>query len=103
MKKITALFLLACCSFAAAAAPVPAPPAIDAGSYALLDFQSGELIASNNPDTRVEPASITKVMTVYIAFDEIKKGRLKLGDTALVSEKAWHYHRLRQRRQRGAV
>jgi D-alanyl-D-alanine carboxypeptidase (penicillin-binding protein 5/6) len=89
MKKITALFLLACSAFAANAAPIPAPPAIDASSFALLDFQSGELIASNNPDARVEPASITKVMTVYIAFDEIKKNRLKLDDTALVSEKAW--------------
>jgi D-alanyl-D-alanine carboxypeptidase (penicillin-binding protein 5/6) len=89
MKKIAALFLLAFCSFNASAAPVPAPPAIDASSYALLDFQSGELIAGNNPDARVEPASITKVMTVYIAFDEIKKGRLKLDDTALISEKAW--------------
>ena len=88
MKKIAALLLLACSSVALAD-PVPAPPVIDAASYALLDFQSGELIASNNPDARVEPASITKVMTVYIAFDEIKKGRLKLDDTALISEKAW--------------
>lgn len=89
MKRIAALLLLACCSFTAAALPVPAPPTVDATSYALLDFQSGELIAGNNPDARVEPASITKVMTVYIAFDELKKGRLKLDDTALVSEKAW--------------
>ncbi|TXH04333.1 MAG: D-alanyl-D-alanine carboxypeptidase [Nevskiaceae bacterium] len=89
MKRIAALLLLACCSFTAAALPVPAPPTVDATSYALLDFQSGELIAGSNPDARVEPASITKVMTVYIAFDELKKGRLKLDDTALVSEKAW--------------
>lgn len=89
MKKIVAIALLAGCSFAAAAQVVPAPPAIDVASYALLDFQSGELIASNNPDARVEPASITKVMTAYIAFDEIKHGRMKLEDTALISEKAW--------------
>jgi len=89
MKKIAALLLLASCSFSAFADPVPAPPTIDATSYALLDFQSGELIAGNNPDARVEPASITKVMTVYIAFDEIKTGRMKLDDTALISEKAW--------------
>lgn len=89
MKRIAVLLALACCSFNAAALPVPAPPTIDANSYALLDFQSGELIAGSNPDARVEPASITKVMTVYIAFDEIKKGRMKLDDTALISEKAW--------------
>jgi D-alanyl-D-alanine carboxypeptidase (penicillin-binding protein 5/6) len=73
----------------AALAAAPDPPPIDAKSYALLDFQSGELIASLNPDEHVEPASITKVMTVYIAFDLIKQGRLKLTDTALISEKAW--------------
>ena len=73
----------------AALAAAPDPPPIDGKSYALLDFQSGEIIASLNPDMHVEPASITKVMTVYIAFDMIKQGRLKLTDTALVSQKAW--------------
>lgn len=73
----------------AAIAAAPDPPPIDGKSYALLDFQSGEIIASLNPDMHVEPASITKVMTVYIAFDMIKQGRLKLTDTALVSQKAW--------------
>ena len=93
MKKIAALFLLASCSFNASAQtmslPVPAAPTIDSTSYALMDFQSGELIAGSNPDARVEPASITKVMTVYIAFDEIKNGHMKLEDTVLISEKAW--------------
>ncbi|MDR3419608.1 MAG: D-alanyl-D-alanine carboxypeptidase [Nevskia sp.] len=83
-------FLLFLCSISGAAlAAAPDPPPIDAKSYALLDFQSGELIASLNPDMHVEPASITKVMSVYVAFDMIKQGRLKLTDTALISEKAW--------------
>ena len=73
----------------AALAAAPDPPPIDGKSYALLDFQSGDIIASLNPDMHVEPASITKVMTVYIAFDMIKQGRLKLSDTAVVSQKAW--------------
>ena len=89
MNKIAVLFLSAAWSLSAAAMPVPSAPAVDGTSYALLDFQSGELIAGNNPDARIEPASITKVMTVYIAFDEIKKNHLKLGDMVLVSEKAW--------------
>ena len=79
------LFSISGAAFAAA----PDPPAIDGKAYALLDFQSGETIASLNPDLHVEPASITKVMTVYIAFDMIKNGRLKLSDTALISQKAW--------------
>jgi D-alanyl-D-alanine carboxypeptidase (penicillin-binding protein 5/6) len=73
----------------AALAAAPDPPPIDGKSYALLDFQSGDLIASLDPDMHVEPASITKVMTVYVAFDLIKQGRLKLTDTTVVSEKAW--------------
>ncbi|WP_022978336.1 D-alanyl-D-alanine carboxypeptidase family protein [Nevskia ramosa] len=73
----------------ARAVTIPEAPAIEAKAYALLDFDSGELLAGNNPDARVEPASITKVLTTYVAFDEIRKGRLKLDDTALISEKAW--------------
>jgi serine-type D-Ala-D-Ala carboxypeptidase (penicillin-binding protein 5/6) len=71
-------------------ADAPTPPPIDGHSYGLMDYQSGEIIAGQNLDAHVPPASITKVMTVYIAFDMIKQGRLKLTDTALVSEKAWH-------------
>lgn len=70
-------------------ADAPTPPPIDGHSYGLMDYQSGEIIAGQNLDAHVQPASITKVMTVYIAFDMIKQGRLKLTDTALVSEKAW--------------
>ena len=86
--------LLAATTAIAVAAParaitIPEAPSIDAKSYALIDFDSGELLVGSNPDARIEPASITKVLTTYIAFDEIRKGRLKLDDTALVSEKAW--------------
>ncbi|TAJ52261.1 MAG: D-alanyl-D-alanine carboxypeptidase [Nevskiaceae bacterium] len=72
-----------------AQAAIPDPPALQAASWALLDFQSGELLAQSNSDSRVEPASITKVLTTYIVFDEIKKGRIKLDDMAFISEKAW--------------
>jgi D-alanyl-D-alanine carboxypeptidase (penicillin-binding protein 5/6) len=74
----------------ASRADAPSPPPIDGHSYGLMDYQSGEIIAGQNLDAHVPPASITKVMTVYVAFDMIKSGRLKLTDTALVSEKAWH-------------
>jgi D-alanyl-D-alanine carboxypeptidase (penicillin-binding protein 5/6) len=73
----------------AASSPIPKPPDIDAKSYILLDFDSGKVLAESNPDQIVEPASITKVMTVYIAFDEIKKGRVKATDMVPISEKAW--------------
>ncbi len=80
-----ALVVLPLCALASA----PPPPDIDSKSYALMDYQSGEIIASNNGDEHVPPASITKVMTVFVAFDLIKQGRLKLDDLATVSEKAW--------------
>jgi len=68
---------------------IPEPPSIDSKSFALIDFASGDLLAGKDPDARIEPASITKVMTTYIAFDEIKRGRLHYDDEALISEKAW--------------
>lgn len=91
IARLASLALLTGLPLFAAAAPIAIPeaPSLDAKSYALLDFDSGELLAGSNPDAQVEPASITKVMTVYIAFDEVRKGRLKMDDTALVSEKAW--------------
>ena len=92
MNRLTAValfFAATLISPLASAAFVPAPPQLDAKSYVLMDFASGDVIASKNPDEKLAPASITKVMTVYIAFDEIKKGQLKLSDKVLVSKKAW--------------
>jgi serine-type D-Ala-D-Ala carboxypeptidase (penicillin-binding protein 5/6) len=86
--KASALALLLFSSTAFATV-VPEPPQVDAKSYAVIDFQSGALLASRDPDAQIEPASITKVLTVYIAFDYAKQGRIKLTDEALISEKAW--------------
>lgn len=54
-----------------------------------MDFTSGQVLAAKNAEGREEPASLTKLMLVYIAFDEIKQGRVKMTDEALISEKAW--------------
>lgn len=72
-----------------ALAAIPEPPALEASSYVLYDYDSGEVLVSNNPDLKVGPASITKVMLSYIVFDEVKKGRIKLDDLVTISEKAW--------------
>lgn len=69
--------------------PVPAPPALAASAYILQDFHSGEVIAEKNADMRIEPASITKIMTTYVVFDAIRSGKLSLDDKAHISEKAW--------------
>jgi len=69
--------------------PVPAAPTINADSYILMDYHSNTLLAEKNSDQRVEPASITKMMTAYVVFDEIKKGQLAMDETSTISEKAW--------------
>lgn len=70
-------------------ARAPGVPEISAKSYLLVDFQSGEELAGFNPSMRVEPASITKLMTAYIIYQELGKGTVKLEDEVLISEKAW--------------
>ncbi|HXG27548.1 MAG TPA: serine hydrolase, partial [Nevskiales bacterium] len=87
--------LLSCClmlsaGFASASSiPLPEPPHFKGRSFVLMDFHSGQLLAGQAPEARVEPASITKLMTAYIVFSELKSGNLKLNDTATISEKAW--------------
>ncbi|MBX9605561.1 MAG: D-alanyl-D-alanine carboxypeptidase [Gammaproteobacteria bacterium] len=70
------------------AATVPAP-SIDAKSYILTDFQTGAVLAEKNADERVEPASLTKIMTVYAASHALKEGLIHLDDQVTVSKKAW--------------
>lgn len=74
---------------AVAQLPVPSPPAVDAQSYLVIDFNSGHEIASHEPDAQMEPASLTKLMTAYVIFNELRAGRLTLEDEALISERAW--------------
>ncbi|MEL7450489.1 MAG: D-alanyl-D-alanine carboxypeptidase family protein [Pseudomonadota bacterium] len=69
--------------------PTPAPPAIGARSYLLIDHNSGKILAEKNADEVIEPASITKLMTAYVVFQELASGHVKLSDMVTVSEKAW--------------
>jgi serine-type D-Ala-D-Ala carboxypeptidase (penicillin-binding protein 5/6) len=73
----------------AAAAALPAPPAVAARSYILLDHFSGRILAQEHADERAEPASLTKLMTAYVVFDALATGRLKLTDEVTVSKHAW--------------
>ena len=69
--------------------PIPAAPALGAESYILMDFHSGEILAEKNTDLRRDPASLTKIMTAFVVFSELKAGNLGLDDAVQVSEKAW--------------
>jgi len=69
--------------------PTPPPPAIDARSWVLMDYASGQILAGENEDMRVAPASITKVMTSYVVSSEIANGKVRLDDEVFISEHAW--------------
>lgn len=65
------------------------PPEFESSSWVLLDHKSGWIVASKEPDLRVEPASLSKLMTAYIVFSKIADGSLSLTSPVLISEKAW--------------
>ena len=69
--------------------PVPAPPKFDASSYLLMDFSSGTILADHNSNERVDPASITKIMTAYIVYKSLAAEDITLYDQVEISEKAW--------------
>ncbi|RVU85827.1 D-alanyl-D-alanine carboxypeptidase [Leucothrix sargassi] len=72
-----------------AANNAPELPPLGASQYLLVDFLSGTELAAKDPDKRIEPASITKLMTAYVLYQELERGNIKLEDRVLVSEKAW--------------
>jgi len=89
-KLFVLLFTLLICPMASAVNPlIPAPPSISASSYLLIDAHSGEVLVENNPDQKLPPASLTKMMTSYIATHELDKGNVNLADKVRVSIKAW--------------
>jgi D-alanyl-D-alanine carboxypeptidase (penicillin-binding protein 5/6) len=73
----------------AAQVVTPAPPPLSARGYLLIDQQSGRVLASKAANERLEPASITKLMTAYAVFRALESGQMELSDQVLVSEKAW--------------
>ena len=85
----TLLVLLWSTSGWAAAKPIPDPPALNATSFILVDFESGRVLAEKNPDEHIEPASITKLMTAYLVDKAIADGDITLDDMVTISEKAW--------------
>ena len=88
--KLFFLIILALAPASSAlAVPVPAPPTVAASGHLLIDFDSGAVLTEKNADTRLEPASLTKIMTAYVVMRELAGGNVKLDDTVLVSNKAW--------------
>ena len=85
----TVLVSLVAQGVGAQSALIPSPPELGAKSYVLMDGDSGRVLVSKEPDERLAPASLTKMMTAYIADRELAEGRLSLADETTVSVEAW--------------
>ena len=89
VQRSLVLILLTVAPTVWAAQILPSPPQLAAKSYMLMDAASGEVLVEHNGDERLPPASLTKLMTAYIATLEIQKGQISDSDMVTVSEKAW--------------
>jgi D-alanyl-D-alanine carboxypeptidase (penicillin-binding protein 5/6) len=73
----------------AADLPIPKPPSTGAKSFIIMDHGSGNVLAEENSEVSVDPASITKLMTAYVVFNELQSNNIALSDIVTISEKAW--------------
>ncbi|MCQ8205480.1 serine-type D-Ala-D-Ala carboxypeptidase, partial [Vibrio parahaemolyticus] len=83
------LSLLMAVSTSGYAAETPVAPQIDAKAYVLMDYNSGKILASGNPDERLDPASLTKIMTSDVVGQAVKAGKITTQDMVTVGEDAW--------------
>ena len=89
MKYLFPLLLLLLCLAVSPASAQQQSISIAAKSYLLSDFQTGQILAGQNEHERIEPASLTKLMTAYVVFSAIKQNQLALDQVIPVSESAW--------------
>lgn len=88
-RLLTTLAVLFSSHLALAETAIPTPPGVDARAYIVVDSRTDKVIAAKEAVARVEPASLTKLMTAYIVFQELASGKLKLDEQVTVSEHAW--------------
>ena len=92
MRILAALFVWFGSTLAFAQAPLNGAVALGplaSKSYLLVDMLSQQVLAAKNPDERVEPASLTKLMTAYVVFDALRQKRATRSQPVTISEKAW--------------
>lgn len=68
---------------------IPPPPTFKAHGWVLMDANSGKVLAEKNMNTKMQPASLTKLMTLYITFEALKRGQIKLDNKVRISKDAW--------------
>lgn len=73
----------------AAEQTAPEAPPVDARAWILMDYASGKVLAEGNADEKLDPASLTKIMTSYVVGQALKAGKIKLNDMVTVGKDAW--------------
>jgi D-alanyl-D-alanine carboxypeptidase (penicillin-binding protein 5/6) len=86
---VNSLVLCSCIFSASAAMVIPPAPSVAAKGFILLDFQTGHVIAEQNADIQIPPASLTKMMTSYVIGIELLNGNIKDTDLVTISKNAW--------------
>ncbi|MDU7868578.1 MAG: serine hydrolase, partial [Pantoea sp.] len=89
LRLLAATSLLLIAPIGAFAEQAPAAPGIDAKAWILMDYASGKVLAESNADQRLDPASLTKMMTSYVVGQAIKAGKIKPDDLVTVGQDAW--------------
>ncbi len=88
-RKIFALLALVIASNTVLAQQLPVPPTLAARAWLLLEMGSGQVLTAEKPDERIEPASLTKLMTAYLTFAALRQKTIALDQPIPVSQKAW--------------
>jgi len=89
LRHIVILSLGLICAAQALAQQLPVPPTLAARSWLLLEMGSGQMLTTEKPDERLEPASLTKLMTAYLTFAALRQKTIALDQPITVSQKAW--------------
>lgn len=93
MRLLSLLSLLClyffCATLHAELVAIPAPPAVGAKAWLMMDYHTGKVLAESNSDKQLEPASLTKVMTAYVVLSRLQAGLISLDAEVLISKKAW--------------
>ncbi|MGQ8363964.1 serine hydrolase [Glaciecola sp. 1036] len=89
VKYLTLVTAMVVSMLAQASIVIPPAPAVDASGFLLIDHSNGHIIASKNAEQQLHPASLTKIMTVYVVGKEIQAGNISLTDKVTISENAW--------------
>ena len=87
--RFLAILVPALCCTAVQGAGIPQPPEVEAKAHFLMDMHTGEVLSEGRADEKLEPASLTKMLTSYVVFAEMAQGKFTLSDEVPVSEKAW--------------